>query len=79
MPIKYPERYIELQEEVKTHRDQIYKAQAEMKEIKLKAFAEAKWVKCCRCFPGCVADDGFCGCCEYNHVTKQYLDCGEDL
>ena len=26
-------------------------------------------VKCCRCYPDSISEDGFCNCCEYDHPT----------
>lgn len=31
--------------------------------------------KCCRCWPRDVGDDGFCGCCEFDHTTGQRTSC----
>jgi hypothetical protein len=75
MPIKYPEHYLELQEEVKMYQGQIAEAKAKMKEIKLQLLADLGWIKCCNQF-STISDDGFCMYCDYNHITRQYLDYG---
>jgi hypothetical protein len=45
-----------------------------MSEIRRAAVEAAGWRRCCRCFPGMVSDDGFCGCCLYNHVTGEQIE-----
>lgn len=44
--------------------------ESEMAELKRK-----RWpVRCCRCWPSLVSDDGTCACCGLNHVTGERAD-----
>jgi len=47
---------------------------AKLRELRKATMESAGWKRCCRCFPSCVHDDGFCGCCLYNHVTGKQIE-----
>lgn len=68
--LKLPAEYEQLEARKKSLEAETSAIRSQMSEIRKKAIADAGWAYCCRCYPRLIDDDGFCGCCNYNHVTK---------
>lgn len=47
----------------------IAEAVARVERKRARAELAKGWAKCCRCFPGCVSDAGFCSCCGFDNAT----------
>ena len=73
-PLQLPQEYAELTEQRKAFSRNLADIDVRRRALRKAAMAAAGWKHCCRCFPSCVGDDGFCGCCCFNHVTGKSLD-----
>ena len=70
LPQEYKRLGVE-RDSVKAHLRKIDEARRDLRRAAMDA---AGWKQCCRCYPRMVSDDGFCGCCLFNHVTGVPID-----
>jgi len=73
-PLQLPTEYAELAAEKERLSKRIGEILMRRNELRKVAMNVAGWKRCCRCFPRCVGDDGFCGCCCFNQITGKSLD-----
>lgn len=73
-----PPEYHELTAENALLHKRINEIATQRHVLRKAAMEVAGWKYCCRCFPRCVDDDGFCGCCMYDHATGKKLRIDDD-